>query len=366
MGKLLGLPMGMAPCYTLHSQITLEGQQMATQLLASAGANYYMDVYLNNDRMLAYFDTSAHDNQTLRELHGRTCAPEFLEWALARGLYVRGTDGEVLRGPNWGRPQIFCNSDAEFAELTRVTPALYGFENSGARPADQVSRRLKANQALARQAIVTELDLEQLRQVAPFVEIRTAAVDKESHLNSPSLGARLSPESAGALGREGCDVQIVCSDGLSAVAVHANIADLYPVLEDGLASRGYRVRTPLAARYGRVKLAEDIASRTGARLTILLIGERPGGDALAASSLSAYLCYQLRDAAAQAAAAQFSGSRDIRFEYTVISNIYSGGLPPVEAGSVIAEKAWQILDLKAAGNRLEALLKTAAVAGVGG
>src|SRR5207237_1618028 len=57
MGKLLGLPMGMAPCYTLHSHITLEGQQMATELLASAGATYYMDVALNTDRMLAYFDT---------------------------------------------------------------------------------------------------------------------------------------------------------------------------------------------------------------------------------------------------------------------------------------------------------------------
>ena len=71
MGKLLGLPMGMAPCYTLHSNITLEGQQMATQLLTAAGANYYMDVGLNTDRMLAYFDTSAHDDQTLREIHGQ-------------------------------------------------------------------------------------------------------------------------------------------------------------------------------------------------------------------------------------------------------------------------------------------------------
>ena len=44
MGKLLGLPMGMAPCYTLHSAITLDGQQIATQLLTAAGANYYMDV----------------------------------------------------------------------------------------------------------------------------------------------------------------------------------------------------------------------------------------------------------------------------------------------------------------------------------
>ena len=41
MGKLLGLPMGMAPCYTLHSQVTLEGQQMATELLTAAGANFF-------------------------------------------------------------------------------------------------------------------------------------------------------------------------------------------------------------------------------------------------------------------------------------------------------------------------------------
>jgi hypothetical protein len=39
----------------------------------------------------------------------------------------------------------------------------------------------------------------------------------------------------------------------------------------------------------------------------------------------------------------------------VISNIYDGGLPPVEAGSVIAERAIMILDYGAAGNRLESL-----------
>jgi ethanolamine ammonia-lyase large subunit len=88
-----------------------------------------------------------------------------------------------------------------------------------------------------------------------------------------------------------------------------------------------------------------------------LIGERPGGDALAAQSLSAYLAYYLLDPAVQAQAAQYSGHAGIRFEYTVVSNIYSGGLPPVEAGGVLAEKAWQILSLEAAGNRLESLLK---------
>lgn len=356
MGKLLGLPMGMAPCYTLHSQITLDGQQMATQLLASAGANYYMDVYLNNDRMLAYFDTSAHDNQSLREVHGRTPTPEFLAWAVQRGIFKRTPSGDVARGPAWGNPRIFCESDAEFDELVRSTPAMYGFENAGPRPANDVSRRLRSNQALARQAIVCELDFDLLRQTAAFLVLDSEARDKETHLNSPHLGARLSIESEGQLDRDECDVQIVVSDGLSAEAVHANLADLYPVLLDGLESRGLKLGRPIAVRYGRVKLAEHIAAVTGARLTILLIGERPGGDALASRSLSAYMAYQLVDETARDNAARFSGNTAIRFEYTVISNIYSGGLIPVEAGSVIAEKAWQILEKQAAGNRLERLL----------
>ncbi|HEX4149840.1 MAG TPA: hypothetical protein VHY20_12665, partial [Pirellulales bacterium] len=46
-----------------------------------------------------------------------------------------------------------------------------------------------------------------------------------------------------------------------------------------------------------------------------------------------------------------------RFEYTVISNIYPRGLPALEAAAVIVEKACQILQHRAAGNRLEALLK---------
>src|SRR5207237_1612939 len=151
MSKLLGLPMGMAPCYTLHSQITLDGQQMATQLLASAGANYYMDVYLNNDRMLAYFDTSAHDNQSLREIHGRAPTPAFLAWTLQRGIFKETAGGDVVRGPNWGNPRIFCSSEAEFDALLRATPAMYGFDNAGPRPANYVNRTLRANQALARQ-----------------------------------------------------------------------------------------------------------------------------------------------------------------------------------------------------------------------
>jgi ethanolamine ammonia-lyase large subunit len=80
MGKLLGLPIGMAPCYTNHTKINQDDQEMATMLLSLAGANYYMGVPVGDDVMLAYQDTSYHDDACLRELLNKTPAPEFFDW----------------------------------------------------------------------------------------------------------------------------------------------------------------------------------------------------------------------------------------------------------------------------------------------
>lgn len=333
MGKLMGLPMGMAPCYTLHSNITLEGQQMATELLAAAGANYYMDVCLNTDRMLAYFDTSGHDDQTLREVHGRLPAPEFLRWGLERGIFARDAGGTVTRGPQWGNPRQFCESEAEFRELLAATPAAYGFEIAGPRAANAVMRQVRLHQGMGREAIHAELRIDELLRVAPFRIVATLARSKESHLAGPDLGSRLAAESEATLGPEGNAVQVVVSDGLSAEAVHHNVPDLLPVLFDGLAGRGISTGQPILVRYGRVKLGEQIAERLQAELIVYLTGERPGGDALASRSLSAYLIYRLGDAAALQQAARFSGNPAVRFECTVISNIYQAGLPPAEAAA---------------------------------
>jgi ethanolamine ammonia-lyase large subunit len=356
MGKLLGLPMGMAPCYTLHSQVTVEGQQMATELLTAAGANYYMDVYLGNDRMLAYFDTSSHDDQTMREVQGLKPAPEYLSWAISRGIFVEDEDGNVRRGPNWGNPRIFCTSDLEFQRLRESLPAAYGFENAGPRPANRVARTLRANQAVAREAIYADLRPTEIGATT-LRTLPTAAADKRAHLNDPELGARIAEDAARRLAPENCDVQIVISDGLSAEAIHHNIPELLPVPLDGLNSRHLKLGQPILAPYGRVKLAESIGDALQPRVIVNLIGERPGGDALASRSMSAYIAYRLADAPVQAEAARFSGNPQIRYEYTVISNIYAGGLPPVEAGSVIAERVLEILQYRAAGNRLESLLR---------
>jgi len=357
MGKLLGCPMGMGSCYTLHSDITLEAQQMVTEMLAAAGANYFMDVALNTDRMLAYFDTSAHDNQTLREVHGKQPCAEFLEWGLSRGIFAYDEDRQVTRGPNWGNPRQFCESDEEFDELWSSTPAVYGFETAGPRPANAVSRETRLNQEVGREAIHSELRIDELNRDFGFRSIATGATSKESHLSSPSRGAQLSIASSDRLSAEQHAVQILVSDGLSAEAVHHNIPDLLPVLLDGLAGRRISVGQPLLAQYGRVKLAESIAERLDAQVVVHLIGERPGGDAHASRSLSAYLLLRLTDPEAQQAAAAFNGNPQIRCEYTVISNIYAGGLPPAEAAVVILEKVSDILAHQAAGNRLEALVK---------
>ncbi len=361
MGKLMGLPMGMAPCYTLHSKITLEGQQMATQLLTAAGSNYYMDVYLHTDRMLAYFDTSGHDNQTLREVHGLRPAPEFLRWAVERGIFVEGSDGAVLRGPQWGNPRAFCKSDVELQRLLESLPAAHGLENAGPRPADRVSRAMRANLAVGREAVYADLRLDVIAGI-PFRSIRTDAKNREEHLNDPELGARLADEVRSQLRAEHNDVQIVVSDGLSAEAIHHNVPSLLPVLLDGLRSRQCKIGQPILAPFGRVKLAEAIGDALEAKLTLVLIGERPGGDALASRSMSAYFAYRLDEHGVRTEAAHFSGNPEVRYEYSVVSNIYAGGLPPIEAGSVVAEKVMQILTHKAAGNRLERLLSRKASA----
>src|SRR5216117_53588 len=220
MGKLLGVPMGMAPCYTLHSKITLEGQQMATELLTAAGANYYIDVALNTDRMLAYFDTSGHDDQTLREIYGLKPAPDYLEWAIKRGILLKDASGSIVRGPHWGDPRRFCDSEAEFRELLEATPATYGLDAAGPRPANKVSRELLLNQSIAREATRAELRVDDLMddliRITPVRVLDTQATSKGAHLNSPKLGSQLSERSLNRLSPEQKQVQVLISDGLSA------------------------------------------------------------------------------------------------------------------------------------------------------
>jgi ethanolamine ammonia-lyase large subunit len=90
MGKLHGLPMGMAPCYTNHTGADQSDQEIATMLLTMAGANYFMGIPMGDDVMLSYQDTGFHDDATLRELMGLRPAPDFEAWLESLGLMKDG------------------------------------------------------------------------------------------------------------------------------------------------------------------------------------------------------------------------------------------------------------------------------------
>ena len=173
--------------------------------------------------------------------------------------FARDEDGEIERGPNWGNPRIFCESDDEFERLLAAMPAAYGFENAGPRPANASSRDDQgqpgsgARGDLRRDCAGTSgpasTSAESRRR--PTTRTRSPRASRTwRQARRDAVSSALSPEAA--------DVQIIVSDGLSAEAVHHNIPDLLPVLLDGLDRQRISVGQPMLAPYGRVKLAEAV------------------------------------------------------------------------------------------------------------
>jgi ethanolamine ammonia-lyase large subunit len=90
MGKLHGLPMGIAPCYTNHMKADHNDQEMGTMLCAMAGSFYFMGVPGGDDVMLNYQDTSYHDDATIREILDLKPLPEFEKWMNKMDLMENG------------------------------------------------------------------------------------------------------------------------------------------------------------------------------------------------------------------------------------------------------------------------------------
>jgi len=102
MGKLHGLPMGIAPCYTNHMKMDQNDQEMGTLLCAMAGSNFFMGVAGGDDVMLSYQDTSFHDDASTREILGLRPLPEFEKWLEKMGIMENG-----LLTERAGDPSIF-------------------------------------------------------------------------------------------------------------------------------------------------------------------------------------------------------------------------------------------------------------------
>lgn len=223
-----------------------------------------------------------------------------------------------------------------YLKVKQYTPARLGVGRAGARYRTETMIRFRADHAVAQDAVFSDVPEELIKEMG-FFSVQTMCKDKDEYLTRPDLGRKLGEEAEKTV-REKCKknptVQIYVSDGLSSTAIGANVKDVLPALLQGLQAYGIDAGTPFFVRLGRVAVMDQISEITGADVTCVLIGERPG--LVTAESMSAYITYK-----------GTVGMPESR--RTVLSNIHRGGTPPVEAGAHIAEIIKKMLDAKASG-----------------
>jgi len=125
----------------------------------------------------------------------------------------------------------------------------------------------------------------------PVLHLHSKAINRQKYLKRPDLGRQLSEESAEQLKdyEKGFDIAVIIADGLSATAVNENAFGLLELLIPTLTASKLKIAPLCLVEQGRVAIGDDIAYGLNARLSILLIGERPGLSS--ADSVGAYLTY---------------------------------------------------------------------------
>jgi ethanolamine ammonia-lyase small subunit len=172
-------------------------------------------------------------------------------------------------------------------ELRRLTPARIALGRTGTSMPTKAQLDFQFAHAQARDAVHLPFDHAGLSaQLAErgreSLLLHSAATDRNSYLQRPDLGRKLSDESAQTL-RDyasahpgGVDLVIVVADGLSALAVHRHTVPFLTRMEEQSAADGWSMAPVILVEQGRVAVADEIGELLGAKMVVILIGERPG------------------------------------------------------------------------------------------
>jgi ethanolamine ammonia-lyase small subunit len=226
--------------------------------------------------------------------------------------------------------------------LREITPARLLLGRCGAALPTGAVLKLRADHAAARDAVAAELDLaaepwRTLIDTFGVVTAETRAHNKAEYLRRPDLGRQLSRrarQDIEAAVTADQDLQIAIGDGLSAVAVERQVAQLLPMLIEGARARGWSVGRPILVVRARVGVMNDIGVLLRPKVVVLLIGERPGLST--AESLSAYLAWRPQ-------------ATDTDANRNVISNIHAQGVPLADAAKRILAWAQLFMTLRLSG-----------------
>ncbi|MFC4626254.1 ethanolamine ammonia-lyase subunit EutC [Daeguia caeni] len=215
-------------------------------------------------------------------------------------------------------PSIVTRDAIEFSK--EITAARLGLGRAGASLPTRAVLEFTLDHARARDAVHMPLDFAVLSEDCAglgleIVKVDSAASDRQIYLRRPDLGRVLSQSSRAMLEAHkpetAPDVVIVVGDGLSSKAVQTGAVELLRHLVARLREMGFSLGPLVLASQARVALADDIGELLQARMSIMLIGERPGLSS--ADSLGAYLTLAPRRQCTDA-------------DRNCISNIRPGGL----------------------------------------
>lgn len=212
-----------------------------------------------------------------------------------------------------------------WARLKSFTAARIGLGRSGsAMPTHEVLKFSLAH-AQARDAVITRLHWPPIENSLHALGLTTvhassSAGSRDVYLRRPDLGRELSPASrqelseiANTARQDGKppDIAVVVADGLSSKAVSQNVAKLLAELLPYARKAGWKLAPVILADQARVAFGDEIGELLGAKVVIVLIGERPGLSS--PDSLGVYLTW-----------APKRGRKDN--DRNCISNVRPGGL----------------------------------------
>ena len=176
--------------------------------------------------------------------------------------------------------------------LRRFTNARIALGRAGHSLPTQAHLEFQWAHAQARDAVHIPLDAPALcAQVSALglevLQLHSAAQDRATYLRRPDWGRNLDAPSQGVLqdwrvarpSAAAPDVCFVLADGLSALAVAGHAVPLLRalLLKWNQHPQMQAVMAPVCVvEQGRVAVGDDVAERLGARLVVVLIGERPG------------------------------------------------------------------------------------------